>query len=273
MAQRIMVVREFASKGAYAAFSTRLGGVSRGTYESLNLGYKTGDDPALVSRNRQIFWEETGLDESRHVRPEQVHSNVVAVVTGQDAGGIAPGADALVTCEPGIPLIAYFADCTPVFFLDPVTRSGGIAHAGWRGTVKGIVAGVVEKMASEFGSNPRDILAVIGPSIGPCCYVVGEDVRQAAARELPWAGAVLDELPVEGPAPKWRFDMWEANRRLLVDSGVDPGNISCWRACTSCGRETFFSYRRDGPGSGRMAGVFCLTAGGGEPGLSKGEAV
>ena len=267
----IIAVEEFACKGAYAAFSTRLGGVSRGAYESLNLGLKSGDEPGRVVRNTRLFWEATGLDSSRHVRTEQVHSDVVAVVTEREPLGTAQGADALVTRVPRVPLVAYFADCTPVFFLDPVTRSGGIAHAGWRGTVKGIVSRVVDMMESEFGSNPRDLLAVIGPSIGPCCYVVGEEVRRAAAKGLPWADSVLIEAKGGGPEPAWKFDMWGANRRLLVDAGMEPGNISCWRICTSCRRDMFFSYRRDGPHSGRMAGVFCLEGEQGKHDMPEGE--
>ncbi|NPV71639.1 MAG: peptidoglycan editing factor PgeF [Firmicutes bacterium] len=255
---RVLVAREFAGSGAYAAFSTRLGGVSPAPYESLNLGSKVGDAASNVERNRELFWVSTGLDGRLAVRPEQVHSNVVAIVSRRDAGRFAPGADALVTRDPGLPLVAYFADCTPVFVFDPATRSGGIAHAGWRGTVKGIASRVVETMAAEFGARPSDCLAVIGPSIGPCCYDVGEDVAGQVAGAFPWASSVLQREPAGPRGPVWRFDLWETNRRLLLDAGLNEANVSCWRLCTASRGDLFFSYRRDGPRSGRMAGVLAI---------------
>jgi YfiH family protein len=255
---KILVVKEFAGRGAFAAFSSRLGGVSRGPFESLNLGNSVGDDPACVAENKALFWAATGLDARRAVRAQQVHSDVVAAVDAGHAGCVVRGADALVTREPGLPLVTGHADCVPIFFLDPVTRSGGLAHAGWRGTIRGIARRVVERLSSEYGVRASDLLAVIGPSAGPCCYEVGEDVQRAARDHLPWALDVLEEMPLRASGRRWKFNMWEANRRLLMDAGLEPRNVVCWDLCTACSPDLFFSYRRDGPRSGRMEAVFAL---------------
>lgn len=241
-------------------FSTRAGGVSRGHYSSLNLSLAVGDDPACVLENRRLFAAALKLDPSRIVVPDQVHSPNVRRVTEEDAGRGAldhataiPDTDALITNAPGLPLALHFADCVSVFFLDPVNKAIGIAHAGWRGTVDGIVITTVEAMTREFGSNPSDILAAIGPSIERHCFEVGEDV----AKQFDKLFSGDERIMTASSTTKWRVDLRAANLTMLERAGLDDSNIAVSEQCTSCNSSEFFSYRREGE-TGRMSGWLSL---------------
>lgn len=241
-------------------FSARKGGVSAGPYESLNLGFGTEDAPANVVSNRAAYASALGLVPETIVVPGQVHSNNVERVGIAHAGAGAlervtaiSDTDALVTNEPGVTLALHFADCVCIFLLDPVMRAIGVAHAGWRGTVTRIVSATVERMVSEFGSNPAGIVAAIAPSVGRCCYEVGPDVAHEFFREFPHDERVMNQASTE----KWRVDLKIANRLLLMEAGLDPRNIAVSDECTCCNRTDFFSYRRDGE-TGRMSGWLSL---------------
>ena len=165
--------------------SCRRGGVSKSPWDSLDLGLHVGDDPADVAENRRRYLAALGLDASQLVTPEQVHGEAIQRVGRSDAGRGALSyadsiakTDALITDEPGLPLLLCFADCTPILLLDPAHRAVGIAHGGWKGTVRRIAAKTVLRMQREFGTRPENVLAAIGPSIGPCCYEVGPEVER-----------------------------------------------------------------------------------------------
>ena len=176
--------------------TTRHGGVSTGHYASLNLSNGLGDDPAAVSENLNRACAALDIRREHLVSPNQRHTANVRRVGAADRGHIWPGYDTLVTDEPGVPLLLRYADCTPVLIYDPAHHALAVVHSGWRGTVQGATGAAVAALASEFGSRPADMIAAIGPSIGPCCYEVGEDVTGAvrAAFERP------DELlpPAQG---------------------------------------------------------------------------
>jgi YfiH family protein len=242
-------------------FSTRAGGISKFPYSSLNLSLAVDDDPVNVLSNRRRFAAAMGIrDMSRIVVADQTHSSNVYRVTEDDAGRGAlvhfsaiPDTDALITDVPGIPLALHFADCVAVFFLDTTNRAIGVAHAGWRGTVDGIVISTVEAMTREFGTDPSQLLVAIAPAIERHCYEVGEDVALPFFRAFPNDERVLSQ----SSSTKWRVDLKTANRILLERAGVDDANMAISEQCTSCNIDELFSYRRDGE-TGRMGGWLSL---------------
>ncbi|HPZ71717.1 MAG TPA: peptidoglycan editing factor PgeF [Peptococcaceae bacterium] len=235
------------------AFSGRNGGYSEGGYGTLNLGLLTDDDPELVVRNRKKFCEVVGIDPNSIVGTEQVHGDRVLKVTQAEKGhgaldkdSVIPGVDALMTNERGVSLTAYYADCVPVLFLDPVLKVIGVAHAGWKGTFAKIAAKTVQAMAAEYGCRPELLLVGIGPSIGPCHYEVDEPVLEIVKEAFPaWWKTLLEKSNATGAT---HLDLWEANRKQLCDVGVKEENITVCRMCTYCLPEKFFSYRAGMPG-------------------------
>jgi hypothetical protein len=242
--------------GLVHAVFTRLGGVSSGPYASLNLGSTVGDDPAAVETNHERVYRALRVGRRQTVTCHLTHSADVLVVTGAHGGQVAGRADGLITAEAGVYLSMRFADCTPILFHDPLRRTVGLAHAGWRGTVKNVAGAVVRAMVDELASSPQDITAVIGPAIGPCCYQVGEDVVQAvetafsALRPGQGNGADLFSRRAERFA---YFDLWEANRRQLRAAGVERVVVA--GLCTACHTDRFFSHRATGGRTGRFGVV------------------
>ena len=166
------------------AVTTRHGGVSSGQWTSLNLTKGTGDDPAAVEENLRRTCAALGLRREHLVSPNQRHTANVRRVGAADRGRIWPGYDTLITDEPGVPLLLRYADCTPVLIYDPAHHALALIHSGWRGTVQGAGRVAVEALVAEYGSRPAEMIAAIGPSIGPCCYEVGEDVIAAVHATL-----------------------------------------------------------------------------------------
>jgi len=252
----------FSATGLVAhAFSTRLGGVSPAPYDSLNLGFHVGDDPRHVLANRRLACGALGIDAGRLVAGRQVHGDRVVTVDAAEAGRGArseedalPEVDALVTAAPNVPLSSYYADCVPLFFLDPVRRVAALAHAGWKGTVLRIGAKTVRHMEQYHGSRPGDVLAAVGPSIGPCCYEVDAPVMEAVNNCLPNAQG----LARPGRPGRWWLDLPEVNRRILLEAGIRRANITVAGYCTACRGELFFSYRRQKGRAGRMASLIML---------------
>lgn len=249
------------------AFTTRWGGVSKGCYSSLNMAFHVGDNPRNVLANRKRVCHFLGIDPDTLVAAQQVHGDKIRVVTSADKGcGAASdkdavcGTDALVTGEPGVPLSAYFADCAAVFFFDPVKQVIALAHAGWRGTVLRVGEKTVQYMCKEFGSKPYNILAWVSPAIGPCCYEVGEQVVGALRESFTcWEDFIHKKEFAQGRfAERWYFNLWEANKRALLEAGMAPEHIAVAGLCTACRSDMFFSYRRDGGRTGRMAAVLML---------------
>jgi YfiH family protein len=257
----------------YHGFSTRLGGVSE-VYggKSLNLGWTKEDAPEAVRQNRRLLVEAvTGKPPSDVilVTVRQVHSNTIHRIEATEARGrmleTAEGkavleGDGLVTDDPGVLLAAGTADCVPVLLVDPERRAVGAFHAGWRGTAARIVERGVEKMRMEFGTRPEDLLAAVGPSIGVCCYTVGQDVRDQFAEQFVYSDELFRLLPPEEGQARFRIDLWEANRRQLLDAGLQPGKISVVGECTACtvepsGEPRYFSHRAQAGRTGRMLNV------------------
>jgi hypothetical protein len=167
-----------------------------------------------------------------------------------------PQTDATITALPGICLMVMVADCVPVLLFDPVKRVSAVIHAGWRGTVHQITSNTIDTMVSHFGCNPADILAGIGPSIGPCCYEVGEDVKEFVLQSF---GTTDGYLVRQKHSSKIHFDLWYANHKQLAGKGVKPENIESSKLCTLCNSETFFSSRASGGITGRFAaGIYIL---------------
>jgi YfiH family protein len=242
--------------------TSRAGGLSNGAFESLNLGMRTGDDYDAVVDNRAQLSLITSAFPDLLTFGQQVHGASVAVVTGDligsgagDADAAIPDTDAMVTNIPDAPLVVLVADCCPVAFFDPVARAVGIAHAGWRGTAAGIVAETINNMTAEFGSDPADIIAGIGPSIGPCCYQVGEEVVDQLEAVYPHlVDRVFDRTRGEKPY----FDLWQANRLIMNGAGLPDSNIETAGLCTVCHKDTFFSHRADGGNTGRFGALIML---------------
>lgn len=244
-------------------FSTRIGGFSQGDFDGLDLGLYNGDDVTLVRKNRLLFAETLGVDADLCVCPHQVHQTNIAVVTKNDGGkgflstdNSIEDTDGLLTDVPEVALMACFADCTPLFFLDPVRKAIGVSHAGWQGTVERIGAKTIAKMQAVFGSRPEDILVGIGPSIGACHYEVDQKVISRFETAFSFANVILKP---KGEGKAW-LDLWQANALQLIEAGVLAKNITISGYCTACRPDLFFSYRAQGGKTGRMAAMIALKA-------------
>ena len=228
-------------------FTTRLGGVSRGMFSTMNLSYTRGDDPAAVDENFRRAGEAIGFPVESLVTSDQTHTNHVRRVTGEDCGsGVTrPRAytevDGLLCNEPGVTLATFYADCVPLFFVDPVHRAIALSHSGWRGTVRRIGRVTVEEMGREFGTRPENLVTAIGPSICRDCYEVGEEVAEQFIREF--GREAEKSMLAKKKDGKYQLDLWEANRRVLMDAGVTPHKIQMPCICTCCNPEFLFSHR------------------------------
>lgn len=246
----------FADQPIDVVVTTRDGGVSAGPYASLNLGLHVNDDPDGVVENRTRAAAAIGLDLDELVFCNQAHGRAVARVDADDRGRGArtpesaiPGADALITCSPDVGLVVMMADCVPIVLYDPVTASLACIHAGWRGTVARVVTATVDRLVAG-GSQPEDLLAGIGPAIPAERYQVGPEVHRAAHEQL---GGLAGEVVAPDGEGRWRFDLWEANRRLLHHAGVPEANIEL--AAIPTGADgPFFSDRSARP-CGRFAAL------------------
>ncbi len=232
--------------GVIHGFSTRMGGVSKGHLSSMNLSFSRGDDPENVKENYRRIGEAIGFDSKDLVLSSQIHETTIRLVTKKDRGdGILretmQGIDALVTADEGVPLSTSFADCVPLIFYDPVKKVAALAHSGWRGTVMEIGKLTIEYMTEQFGTDPADIIAAIGPSICRSCYEVSEDVADAFKKivreeEIP---LIMDE---KGNG-KYQLDLWKANELILLKAGIRPENLDITDLCTCCNHELLFSHR------------------------------
>lgn len=244
------------------AFSTRLGGVSEREFSTMNLSFGRGDEEENVRENIRRFCAAAGFDPETLVAGAQDHHTNIRRVDASNRGtGIwkpkdLKSVDGLVTNTPRVTLVTYYADCVPLFFADPVHRAVGLAHAGWRGTAAKIGAITVKKMADEFGSDPGDLFAAVGPSIGPCCFEVDAPVAGEFYRLKELAP---EEFITAGNGGKFMVDLWEANKRILRQSGIPQRQISVARLCTQCNREWLFSHRASGGKRGGLAAMICVT--------------
>ncbi len=220
-------------------FTTRDGGVSEPPYDRLNLGGLVGDDPARVEENWRRLERATGL---RFARVRQVHGARVVRASGPSAP--TEEADVVICAAAGIAACVSVADCVPVLLADPETGAVAAVHAGWRGTLARAAAEAVAALEADAGAQAARLLAAVGPSIGPCCYEVSEDLGARFRDEV-------DPAVVRGGG-RPRLDLWRANARILSDAGVRPDRIEVLGRCTSCERDLFFSHRRDAGRTGRQ---------------------
>jgi YfiH family protein len=238
--------------GLFHGIFTRLGGVSSAPWATLNVGHTVGDDDEAVEENHHRVCRTLGIARRDIATGHQVHGTRVAHVGHADRGQVYPQTDILITNVPGVALMQRYADCLPVLLYDPVHRAIGLAHAGWRGTLAGVVREAVQAMQSAFNSHPANLVVGLGPGIGPCCYQVGPEVAEAAQAAIPgWPSVLLRQR--DG---SWHLDLWEANRRLLVQAGVERVEIS--GLCTACRTDEFYSHRAERGQTGRFGVIVGL---------------
>ena len=255
-------------------FTTRLGGVSEGIYTSMNLSFTRGDKEEAVQENYGRIAQCMGASKDAFVCSDQTHTTNVRVVTKEDAGAgvvrergytdvdglITNGkkatkedagcgvtrpktyqdVDGLITNVPGLVLSTFFADCVPLYFVDPVHRAIGMSHSGWRGTVGRMGRATILAMGQEYGTKPEDLICAIGPSICKDCYEVSEDVAEAFAAEFKGQEEKILEAKGNG---KYQLDLWKANEIVLLEAGVKKSHLAVTNLCTCCNPELLFSHR------------------------------
>lgn len=245
-------------------FTTRLGGVSQGMYSSLNLSFSRGDDPKAVEENFRRLAEALGISKEQFVFSDQTHTTRVKKVTAKDAGnGLTKEksffeTDGLITQEPGLMLATFYADCVPLYFVDPVHKAIGLSHSGWRGTVGRMGKATLAAMEREYGTRPADVLCAIGPSICQDCYEVSEDVAAEFEKEFPAWGQDLFYKKENG---KYQLDLWRANEIVLEEAGVKKEHIALAGLCTCCNSPLLFSHRASQGKRGNLGAFMMLDDG------------
>ena len=243
-------------------FTTRHGGVSEGYLDSLNLGFSRGDKKENVDKNFDIVCAELGVKKEDCVTLRQVHSTDIIYADDKIKGmGFRDdmdriNADGFVTDKKGIVLVTFHADCVPIYFVDTKRKTIGMAHAGWRGTADGMAKAMVERMKNEFGSEPSDIKAAIGPSIGLCCFQVDKPVVDIFKEKYDFADRFI--FVDESEEGKYKIDLWGVNKELLMRCGVKEENIEIGGICTKCRPDTFYSHRVMGEKRGTMGAFLFL---------------
>ncbi|MCI8832006.1 MAG: peptidoglycan editing factor PgeF [Lachnospiraceae bacterium] len=244
-------------------FSTRYGGVSTGCYSSMNLSYSRKDKPEHVLENYRRMAKALEVDMEKMVVSWQTHTTNVRLVTEKDLGkGVLRerdyrDVDGLITNIPGITLVTFYADCVPLYILDPVHKAIGLSHSGWRGTVNRMGEKTLKEMNLAFGTNPQDVTVCIGPSICKDCFEVGEEVAEEFRQAF--SSPCWPELFEPGRKDgKYQLDLWRANQIVFAEAGVDPARIHTTNICTKCNPKHLFSHRAMGENRGNLAAFFCL---------------
>ena len=238
-------------------FSTRLGGVSQGCFSSMNLSFARGDEKANVLENYNRITKTIGCSMEDLVVSHQTHTTNVRVVTDKDRGkGVLyprdyQDVDGLVTDQPGIVLTTFYADCVPLYLIDPVHKAIGLSHSGWRGTKGRMGQATIRKMREVYGTNPKDLVVAIGPSICQDCYEVSEDVIEEF--KMAFHSRHWQSLFYKKENGKYQLNLWEANRIIFMEAGVLPENIHMPDLCTCCNPDFLFSHRASGGKRGNLA--------------------
>lgn len=241
-------------------FSTRIGGVSQGNYSSMNFTFTRGDNPEHVMENYRRMAKVLGVDKERMVLSYQTHTVNVKKVTEEDAGkGIVKDRDyqdidGLITDVPGITLVTFYADCVPIYILDPIHKAIGLSHSGWRGTVRRMGRVTLNAMKEAYGTNPSDVLCCIGPSICKECFEVGEEV--ILEFEQTFGEPYWNDLFYRKENGKYQLNLWKANEIILREEGVTQ--IQVTDICTRCNPNYLFSHRIMGNERGNLAAFLCL---------------
>ena len=243
-------------------FSTRIGGVSDGIFNSMNLSFSRGDDENCVRENFKRMATAIGVESDSLVFAAQTHTTNVRKVTMEDKGKgmVIPldyqDIDGLITNEHGICLTTFYADCVPLFFVDPVHKAIGLSHSGWRGTVGKMGKETLRRMKEEYGTEANDVIAAVGPSICQECYEVSEDVIdkfKEAFDEKYW-----NDLFYQKENKKYQLNLWKANEIILIEAGVLEENIAVTNVCTNCNSDILFSHRATGGERGSLAAFMAL---------------
>lgn len=244
------------------AFSTRLGGVSTKQYESMNLSYTVGDDDKKVRENFSIFGRAIRVLPENMVYAKQTHTTNVLKVTKDYLGmGVVrernfDNIDGLITNEPGICLVTSYADCVPLYIVDIVNKAIGLAHSGWRGTVGDIAGKTIRQMTVEYGTNPKNLIVFIGPSICQECYEIGEDVAEHFA--VKYGSKVFDKILYPKENGKFHLNLWQANMTNFLNAGVNENNISITDICTCHNPKLLFSHRASKGRRGGLCGFLMI---------------
>ena len=242
--------------------STRLGGVSQGIWTSMNLGFSRGDDPDAVRENYRRICRAMGIAAEDVVQSDQQHHTHLYEAGPDDRGRgvlrekVICDVDGLLTDHPRVALCTLYADCVPLLFVDPVRKVVAASHSGWKGTAARIGAVTVERMTQSYGCRREDILAGIGPSIGPCCFEVDNPVYEVFAAMPDIFGPGCWESFPEG---KYHLNLWEINRRILIEAGIREEHITVTDLCTRCRPDIFWSHRAEGNARGSLAAFIELT--------------
>ena len=240
--------------------SGRAGGFSKGPFKTLNTGFHVGDNDWTVFQNRKKLAHALKVNLEQFTFGNQTHSSNIAIIDSTKKGkgstdfeSSIPNTDGLVSKIPNIYLCVQLADCVPILMYDPVMHVVAAVHAGWKGTLRKIAEAAVKTMMHTFDSTPADIIVGIGPSNGPCCYEVEDDVKTEAERSLGNTSGIIKEHSNPG---KYIFDQWNANFLQLRDCGIPEKNIEISGLCSQCHSDTFFSSRKDNGLTGRItAGI------------------
>lgn len=240
-------------------FTTRTGGVSKGVCATMNLSFSRGDDPEAVRENYRRIGAVLGVMPDHMVASRQTHTTNIHLVTEENLGNgitrpsVYEDIDGLATDQPGIALVTYYADCVPLYYVDPVHRAIGLAHSGWRGTVSRMGEHMVHFMQEHFQSRPEELVTAIGPSICVDCYEISEEVAEQFRCGFP--GNVLKKGKMPG---KYQLDLWEANRSILLKAGVLPEHLAVTDVCTCHNPEYLFSHRASHGQRGNLAAFLML---------------
>ena len=242
-------------------FTTRLGGVSEGVCSSLNLSFSRGDDPKAVMENYRRVAETFGKTVDDFVCTDQTHTtNVMRVGKAECGYGVTKekpytDIDGVITNEPGVILSTFYADCVPLYFVDPVHKAIGLSHSGWRGTVGRMGQKTLEAMAEAYGTKPEDVYAAIGPSICQDCYEISEDVAEHFYEEFEGHG---DEILLNKGNGKYQLDLWKTNEIVMLEAGIRPEHLAVTNICTCCNPEVLFSHRASQGKRGNLAAFLML---------------
>ncbi len=242
-------------KKLVVGFTTKNGGYSEAPFQSLNLGLHVNDDDTAVVSNKEIIAKSLHFPLDQWVGCEQVHENKIVKVTKEHCGrGVLKyedsiqKTDGIYTNESGIFLTLCFADCVPLYFYEPKRNLIGLAHAGWKGTVKDIAGEMIRKWEKEEGVCPKEVYVSIGPSIEECCYIVDNHVIDFVNQLGDFRNLVYKEVS----SGQYTLSLKKLNQQLMITAGIPENQISVSSYCTSCSRDLFFSHRRDRGRTGRM---------------------
>lgn len=243
-------------------FSTRMGGVSKEHLSTMNLSFSRGDEEENVRENYRRICKAIKINPNDMVFSDQVHDTKIHVVTEEDRGRgyqfprELKGIDGLITECTNIPLVTYYADCVPLYFVDTKRKVIGLSHSGWKGTVNKMAIHTIQAMTKEFGTNPKDVVAVIGPSICRDCYEVSEDVASAFAKA--YQKEIAESMLEAKANGKNQLDLWLANIENCLEAGIPRENITNSNLCTCCNHEIFFSHRASNGKRGNLAAFLSL---------------